>query len=493
MTGPQGMGPLMSPFAPGYPAATPPDHFTDMVLNEGRTSGQISLTRNLYMPEYEGTTPQISIGTDSQAGNGVGFGQTQGLKVIANLPGILAGTKYEYHYDDDKGNGSGSNNISGLGSGDLRVSPYARSDRKVVAGAAGGFSSAPGSNGPGGTGGLPGGNGGAGTGGAGGGTQSAGGAGSSGGEAGDVDGVGFGGDGFANAGAGGGGYHGGGGGGDYGHSGGGGSSFIDGTFATNPSTSALQAHPYVGDVILTARLRDPKASNVQRLAGAELVYGFHEPIGGKFYNLFDGAAVTPTGTTNNTASRGGRRATASPNDRFWRPAGAGNDVRIPLPSGTRPPASASNTTGWMCEGFFRTESGAIENGNLFKLETSGGTQRFMADFPWSGLPTDLVVAMTSTAGTLKATTSVAVGAIAAATWYHILLRLTASNQWQIYLDGVLKSSWAHSGDLQAEQLNFMSNGGGTSSRYSIGCFAVHSIDRYTVDYIPSVLAAWNEV
>lgn len=488
MTGPQGMGPLIpGGGVPGFPGGVT-DHFTDVVLNEGRTLGQTALTRSLYLPIIgAGTTPQVSIGTDSQAGFGGPPTTTQGMKVVANVPGMVGGTLYEYHWDTDKGNGSGSNNQSGLDSGDLRVTPFGRSNRKVVCGAAGGFCGAPGSNAAGGVAGLPGGSGATAAGGATGGSQVAGGIGAGGGANGDTDGVGFGGDGGSNASAGGGGYHGGGGGGSYGMAGAGGSSYIDGTFATDPSLSALQANPYVGDLILTANIRDPKPSKAQRDAGAEVIFGFHEPLGAKLYNLKDGTSTTPTGSTNNIGIRQGRRAEASPNDRYWHPAAASGEVAVDI--GSLYTAAAPNRdaghSGWMCEFFAMRTSASAANG-VWLEQLDGSTSRCIIDHDG----TNILVQMVTTAGVIRS----AIGFAANLNqWYHILLRLDSANLWGFYIDGVLKTSWAYpaAGVLSAEKFAFLSAGGGVNQHKAMGAFAIHTQDRYTAGYVATVIAAFS--
>lgn len=467
------------------------DTFQLMTLNEGRTVGATGIARSFYTPVIDPTVvPVLSVGTDSQAGvTNPTPGTTQGMLVVANLPNLVAGTEYRYHYDADYSSYLGTGARVGVCSGDFRVTPFARGDRKVVCGAAGTCSESPGSTGPGAVAGLPGASGANGNSGNTGGTQSAGGSGAGGGHAGDTDGVGFGGDCSSSNGAGGGaGYHGGGGNGNYGGVGAGGSSYIDGTFATNPSTSALQSHPYVGDLTVQMKIRNPKSCSVQVAAGAELVFGFHEPLGAKLYNLKDGSSITPTGTTNNLGLRQGRRALASLNDRYWQPAFASGEVAVDMNAlGTfDPPAANSGHTGWMCE-FFANRTSAAANNGVWNNWYDGATPRITIDHDG----TQVLIQMVASDGTtLKASTGFAANLNQ---WYHILLRLDAGNTWGFYVDGVLKTSWTYTAGktLSTEKCTWLSASGGVNPVKAMGPFAIHKTDRYTAGYVASVIAAFS--
>lgn len=469
--------------------------YTTMSLVDPNTSSN-TFTRQFFAPFYRpGSPPEVTI---KSGGGGAPLAADESLgRIVTAEVAFAEDTEYRIvlggcrntTFLPNGGDASGTNNRDGAGSSALLEDPYhtvseADNDIVIVAGAGGAHPS--GTN-PGGNGGPVGGDGGSSADGAGGGTQSAGGvSGGPGGSAGafyqggNSSGAG------TSHGGGGGGWYGGGGGGTSGSGGGGSSRVNSPAVYVSDSANALNA---VAGASVVGDFRDPYASVAQREAGAELTFGFHEMLDYKEYNLSDGTEHTPSQSSGVT---GGRRRTASPNDYFMKGQGGSGSIDFTLDPSLRPPAAGSGHDGWMIEGFFQTSSLPIANGDIFHLN-DGASGRIVLQIDNNAPGGRLTLSLSSSAGTLLATTAVATGLVIN-TWYHFLLELTAADQWNFYLDGVLEHGpVTNLGDMSAELFAPISGAGSVSSRHSVACFAIHTEDRYSAGYITSVIDAFEAV
>jgi hypothetical protein len=140
----------------------------------------------------------------------------------------------------------------------------------------------------------------------------------------------------------------------------------------------------------------------------------------------------------------------------------------------------------MVEGFWQVHTVAAANG-LFLQLNDGATQRCGID----GDGTGISIEMNSTAGAIKPLQGF--GTYVEDVWNHILLRLTAADVWEFYINGVLKTSWAYTGNLNSEEMTFLSGAGNVNPNKAIACLAVHGQDRYSAGYVTSVIDAFNDV